>query len=132
MPSRDLQFRIESRPRAATLYVSGRLTSAGAVLALRPCYTLPGDTAELRVDLRSATIDEPAALQSLALLLFRWRGAAPDRRSRIDLPPAARRASPPAVFRVGQRAPGARPHRRSPVDRRQPRGGGVVSSVTVP
>lgn len=132
MPSRDLQFRIESRPRAATLYVTGRLTSAGAVLALRACFTLPGDTVELRVDLRAATIEEPAALHSVAMLLFRWRAGAPDRLSRIDLPPAARRASPPPVFTRGERAPGSRAHRRGATDRRPPRTGRAASSVTVP
>ena len=94
MPSSEMQFRLESRPRAATLYINGRLTAAAAVLAIRPCYTLPGDVAELRVDLRATTIAEPESLQALAMLLVRWRAGAADRRSRIDLPPAAMRPAP--------------------------------------
>lgn len=105
MPSRELHFRLESGPSAATLYVHGRLTVAGAVLALRPCYTLPVAVVELRVDLRTATITEPASLQALAMLLVRWRLSGAERRTRMDLPPAEQRPAPAAKLARRERAP---------------------------
>ena len=92
-----LHFRIEARPRAATLHVGGRLTVTGVSRAIRLCRELPVAVTELRVDLRAATIDEPASLQALAMCLVRWRGLACGRRSRIDLPPAPARPAPPAI-----------------------------------
>lgn len=92
-----LHFRIEARPRAATLHVGGRLTVGGVARAIRLCQELPVAITELRVDLRAATIDEPASLQALAMCLVRWRGRACGRRSRIDLPPSPARPAPPAM-----------------------------------
>lgn len=97
VPGDDLHFHLEAHARAATLYVSGPLSVAGALRALRSCDRLPPGVSDLRVDLRGAALPNPTPVQVVAMLLARWRRAGRDRRTRIELPPATRRpaATPP-------------------------------------
>ena len=101
-------FRVESHQSAAVLHVAGALTPAGAVRALRLCEQLPADVRELRVDLRAATYADTIPLQTIAMMLARWRRAQPARQSRIDLPPAGLRpvpTPPRARPKLGRRVP---------------------------
>lgn len=113
VPGDDLHFRLEAHSRAATLYLSGPLTVAGALRALRLCDRLPPGVTELRVDLRGTTLADPTPVQAVAMLLARWRRAGSARRSRIELPPATRRppATPP---RAKQRPAKERPAKERP------------------
>ena len=100
---------LEAHAHAATLYVSGPLTAAGALNALRVCEGLPASVLELRVDLRAARLTDATPVQAVAMLLVRWRRAHPGRRSRIELPPVSQRPMvrplPPKSGRTSRRAP---------------------------
>lgn len=108
----ELRYRIESHPSAATLYLSGPLTVAGALCAARLCDQLPLTVSRLRVDLTSARLTDPSPVQALAMRLARWRRLGDGRQTRMDLPPVARRPRPPVP-----RPKPSRP-RRAPVRRR--------------
>ena len=79
------RFCLEAHAHAATLYVSGPLTAARALSALRACEGLSPSVLELRVDLRGATLTDAAPVQAVAMLLVRWRRAHP---VRADTEPA--------------------------------------------
>lgn len=113
MPS-EARYRIESHPSAATLYVSGPLTVAGARCAARLCDHLPGPVTSLRVDLTATRLADTTPVSALAMLLARWRRLGNARRTSLRLPPPARRPQPPAptVTRSRPTRP-TRPRRRS-------------------
>lgn len=97
MPS-EPRYRIESHPRAATLYVTGPLTVATAMCAARLFDSLPAAVANLRVDLTAARMTDATPVQALAMMLARWRRRVGEsRRTRLELPPAGKRP-PPAVL----------------------------------
>ena len=109
--STELRYRIESHSRAATLYLSGPLTVAGALCAARLCDGLPTRVNDLRVDLTAVRLDDASPVQALAMRLARWRRLGDGRRTRLDLPPATRRPRPPVP------QPKAPRTRRAPVRR---------------
>jgi len=113
----ELRYRIESHPTAATLYLSGPLTVAGALCAARLCDNLPTRVSDLRVDLTAVRLDDASPLQALAMRLARWRRLGDGRRTRLDLPPAPRRPRPPVPRPKPPRArrgPSRRPSRPAP------------------
>lgn len=91
----ELRYRIESHPSAATLYLSGPLTVAGALCAAHLCDQLPLAVSSLRVDLTSARLTDTSPVQALAMRLARWRRLGDGRQTQLDLPPAPRRPRPP-------------------------------------
>ena len=99
--SSEFRSRVESHPGAATLYLSGPLTSMAAWETLRRLERLAPGVTLLRVDLTAATLGDPGPITAVALLLERWRRGDAERRTRIELPPVHRRPSPrplPAAF----------------------------------
>jgi ABC-type transporter Mla MlaB component len=77
---------IESHRSAATLYMSGELTTAGVLKAIAEIQLLPEHVRALSVDLRAAHRSESDALSTLEAGLRNWRSA---RRgmTRVKLPP---------------------------------------------
>jgi ABC-type transporter Mla MlaB component len=66
---------LESHRSAATLYISGELTSAGVMEAIELVEKLPENVRALRVDLRGAHRSGSDALSALEAGLRRWRSA---------------------------------------------------------
>jgi len=68
-----LHYALEAHATAATLYIQGVLAPEAAVRAFRACYMLPPTVRRLLVDLRRAYVPDAAALETLEILLGRWR-----------------------------------------------------------
>ena len=66
------QFEIESHTHAATVYLRGSLSAAGALGALAACHSLPERVRSLVVDLRGVNRVESDGLSTLHHLLRRW------------------------------------------------------------
>ena len=81
----SLQYTLEAHRDAATLYVTGTLTTAGVIAAMHCCEQLPDRVRALRVDLRGTEGAEPSALDALAFTTRRWRDVRGGS-TRIDLP----------------------------------------------
>ena len=92
--SSEFRCRVESHPGAATLYLSGPLTSMAAWETLRRLELLAPEVTLLRVDLTGASYGDAGPITAVALLLERWRRGEADRRTRIQLPPMDRRPVP--------------------------------------
>ena len=69
----SLHIAVEAHSCAATLYLSGTLTIAGALRAGTACEELPPRVKTLRVDLRGLIAPAPLTLRALAIALRRWR-----------------------------------------------------------
>ena len=87
------QYTIEAHNDAATLYVTGTLSTPGVIAAMHACDELPARVRTLRVDLRRICGVEPAAYDALAFATRRWRDVRAGV-TRIDLP---RPEAPPAA-----------------------------------
>jgi ABC-type transporter Mla MlaB component len=68
-----LHSSLEAHHDAATLYVAGTLSVAGAIDVMRRCEALPERVRALRVDLRGVRLLDVCALEALAFTLGRWR-----------------------------------------------------------
>jgi hypothetical protein len=87
----DLRYTLEAHHDAATLYVTGTLSTAGVVAAMHCCDELPERVRSLRVDLRKIDGAAPGAYDALAFTTRRWRDVRGGS-TRIDLPRAPRAA----------------------------------------
>ena len=84
------EYLLEAHTHAATIYLRGALSAAGALRALGACDALPHPVRALVVDLRGVARIDAQGLAALHHLLRRWRHA---RGGRIRvLPPAPRAA----------------------------------------
>lgn len=68
-----LDCTVESRPGAATLYLGGVLSSAGALRVLERCTGLGPGVRHLVVDCRGVRLYDASALGALAIVLEVWR-----------------------------------------------------------
>jgi ABC-type transporter Mla MlaB component len=84
-PDESLSYTLEAHHDAATLYVTGTLSTAGVIAAMHACEQLPDRVRALRVDLRGTSGAEPAAFDALAFTTRRWRDVRGGS-TRIDLP----------------------------------------------
>jgi ABC-type transporter Mla MlaB component len=82
---RELDYSLEAHHDAATLYVTGRLTTAGVIAAMHACEELPDRVRTLRVDLRGTAGTDASAFDALAFTTRRWRDVRGGI-TRIDLP----------------------------------------------
>ena len=70
-----LRFVLEAHSRSATLYLSGMLSSSGALRAFAACSQLPRTVRSLRVDLRGVRVFDSSAIDAFAFMLRDWRDA---------------------------------------------------------
>jgi hypothetical protein len=83
--STELKYTLEAHQDAATLYVTGTLSTHGVIAAMHCCESLPELVRNLRVDLRGTLGAEPSAFDALAFTTRRWRDTR-EGTTRIDLP----------------------------------------------
>jgi ABC-type transporter Mla MlaB component len=81
----ELDYSLEAHHDAATLYVTGRLTTERVIAAMHACDDLPDRVRTLRVDLRGTDGTDASAFDALAFTTRRWRDVRGGI-TRIDLP----------------------------------------------
>jgi ABC-type transporter Mla MlaB component len=84
------QYEIEAHQEAATVYMRGSLSVAGAMAVMRSAETLPDYVRALVVDLRAVSQVEAAGIYALHDLLRRWKAG---RNGAIRVLPPLRRAA---------------------------------------
>ncbi|HEX6058873.1 MAG TPA: hypothetical protein VFZ11_07615 [Gemmatimonadaceae bacterium] len=86
----DSQYEIEAHQEAATVYVRGALSAAGAMAVMRSADKLPDHVRALVVDLRSVEHVEAEGIYALHDLLRRWKAG---RNGAIRVLPPLKRAA---------------------------------------